>query len=64
MGKLQKPTLLFWGREDATVPFEYSADILAAIPHAEFHAIEQCGHIPHYEKPGIVNPILKKFFCE
>ena len=61
VGKLQKPTLLFWGRNDTTVPFEHSEIIMKAIPHAEFHAIDHCGHIPHYEKPEVVNPILLKF---
>ena len=61
VGRLKKPTLLFWGMDDKTVPFEYSKLILKAMPHAEFHAIENCGHIPHYEKPEIVNPILLEF---
>ena len=55
------PTLLLWGKDDRTVPFEHNADIRAAIPQAEFHAIEHCGHIPHYEKPDEVNPILMEF---
>jgi pimeloyl-ACP methyl ester carboxylesterase len=61
VGQLKKPTLLFWGRQDATIPFEHSADILAAMPHAEFHVFENCGHIPHYERPGEVNEILLEF---
>ncbi len=60
-GKLGKPTLLFWGCEDKTVPFQQSQAVLAAIPHAEFHAIDDCGHIPHFEKPEVFNPILKRF---
>ena len=64
VGKLQKPTLLFWGMKDATVPFENSKIIMKAIPHTEFHAIEKCGHIPHYEKPEIVNPILLEFLSK
>jgi len=64
VGRLKKPTLLFWGRNDHTVPFEHSKDILAAIPHAEFRIVENCGHIPHYEKPQIVNPILLKFLMK
>ncbi|MBK9209169.1 MAG: alpha/beta hydrolase [Anaerolineales bacterium] len=60
-GNLQKPTLLFWGINDKTVPFEYSRSVMQAMPHAEFHAIENCGHIPHYEKPEVVNPILLDF---
>jgi pimeloyl-ACP methyl ester carboxylesterase len=61
VGKLQKPTLLLWGRNDATVPFEHSALLTAALPHAEFHVIENAGHIPHYERPEVVNPILGRF---
>jgi pimeloyl-ACP methyl ester carboxylesterase len=61
VGKLQKPTLMFWGRNDTTVPFRHSALLLKALPHAEFHAIEDCGHIPHFERPEKVNPILLEF---
>lgn len=61
LGKLKKPTLLFWGRNDRTVPFEHSAHLMQALQHAEFHAVEDCGHIPHYEKPEKVNPILLEF---
>lgn len=61
LGKLCKPTLLIWGREDRTVPFDQSTDLLRRIPHCEFHAIESCGHIPHYEKPAEVNPLILRF---
>jgi pimeloyl-ACP methyl ester carboxylesterase len=61
VGKLGKPTLLFWGRNDTTVPFANSREVLSAIPHAEFHPIDGCGHIPHYEKPEEFNPILQGF---
>lgn len=64
VGQLQKPTLLFWGEKDNTTPFENSKILLKALPHAEFHAIENCGHIPHYEKPEIVNPILLEFLSK
>ena len=64
VGKLKKPTLLFWGRQDATIPYADSAAIIDALPHVEFHAIEDCGHIPHYEKPEIVNPILFQFLSK
>jgi pimeloyl-ACP methyl ester carboxylesterase len=61
VGKMDKPVLLFWGRNDATVPFRHSNTLRKAIPNIEFHAIEHCGHIPHYEKPEEVNPILLEF---
>jgi pimeloyl-ACP methyl ester carboxylesterase len=61
VSRLRKPVLLFWGRDDVTVPFACSSDLCAAIPTLEFHAIENTGHIPHYEKPDEVNPILLEF---
>lgn len=64
VGEFQKPTLLFWGRNDITIPYENSSVIMRTLPHAEFHTIENCGHIPHYEKPEIVNPILLEFLSK
>ena len=61
VGKMDKPVLLFWGRNDKLVPFEHSNNLRAAIPNVEFCVIENCGHIPHYEKPEEVNPILLEF---
>lgn len=61
VGKMDKPVSIFWGRNDMTVPFEQSGDLRAAMPNAEFHVIEDCGHIPHYEKPDEFNPVLLEF---
>jgi pimeloyl-ACP methyl ester carboxylesterase len=61
VGAQGKPTLLIWGREDQVVLFATSEKVLAAIPHAEFHAIEDAGHVPHLERPDVVNPILLEF---
>ncbi len=61
VGEHGHPVLLIWGREDTTVPFAASERVLAAIPQAEFHPIEGAGHIPHYEQPEVVMPILVDF---
>ena len=61
LGKMDKPVLLFWGQHDRTVPFKHSEILRAAMPHAEFHAIEKCGHVPHCESPARVNAILQRF---
>ncbi|HLO30641.1 MAG TPA: alpha/beta hydrolase [Anaerolineales bacterium] len=61
IGKMDKPVLLFWGKNDTTVPFKHSDILRVALPNVQFHAIGNCGHIPHYEKPDEVNPILLEF---
>lgn len=61
VGEQGAPTLLFWGRDDKTVPFSHSEDLRRLIPQAKFYAFEHCAHIPHYEKPEEANPILREF---
>lgn len=58
---IEKPVLLIWGREDRTVPFRHSQTFLGLVPKAEFYAIEQAGHVPHFERPEEVNPLLIRF---
>jgi len=61
LGESSKQVLLFWGQQDVTVPFNHSHILRKLIPQVQFHAIADCGHIPHYEKPTEVNPILLRF---
>jgi len=60
-GKSGKPTLLIWGREDVTVPFEHSQKVIALIPGTVFHPIDKAAHVPHYEKHEIVSPMIVDF---
>jgi pimeloyl-ACP methyl ester carboxylesterase len=55
------PTLLLWGREDATLPFEQSAGLLASLPGAEFRPVEGAGHVPQWEKAEEVNAAIVSF---
>lgn len=61
VGAQKKPVLLVWGREDRVIPIAMSLHVLAAIPHAEFHPIDDAGHVPHLERPDAVTPTLLEF---
>ena len=56
----KKPILLIWGTEDHTVPIQYS-DSIRAVLKAQFLAVPQVGHLPHLEKPAIVNKAVIDF---
>lgn len=56
-----KPTLLVWGSEDDVIPVAENVTVRKIIVHTQYHEIEGAGHMPHYEKPEIVNPILLNF---
>lgn len=62
--KSGKPVLLVWGKADKDVPFAVSQDVLRAIPNAEFHPIDDAAHVPYYEHPEIVNPMLVSFLSQ
>jgi pimeloyl-ACP methyl ester carboxylesterase len=61
IGQQKRSTLLIWGREDRTIPFTDSIELRKLIPDIKFHPIDEAGHIPHYECPERVNPILIEF---
>ena len=61
VGKLKLPALLIWGREDKTVSAADIQQIEELIPGIEYHTIEEAGHIPQYERPEVVNPLLINF---
>jgi len=48
---LTMPALVVFGEEDALVPVRKGRDLAAALPDAQFHALEQCGHLPTLEQP-------------
>jgi pimeloyl-ACP methyl ester carboxylesterase len=62
-GRLGIPTLLLWGRMDATIPLSQSERLLAAVPGAELRVIEGAGHVPQWEKADEVNAALVDFLC-
>src|ERR1043165_1754058 len=63
LGGLQKKVLLIWGKEDNTVPFHFSDSLRKAVP-VDFLPVDDAGHLPHLEKPGLVNQKIILFLKE
>lgn len=61
VGKLHKPSILFWGENDQVVPFENAERVREAIPDIQFHSIPNGSHTPNYENPDEVNGPLIAF---
>ena len=49
--RLQRPTLIIWGREDAIVPLECGELYQRGIAGAQLAILEACGHYPQLEQP-------------
>jgi pimeloyl-ACP methyl ester carboxylesterase len=52
--------LLIWGRLDTTLPFARSDAVREAL-NAEFAPVDDAGHLAHYERPEVVEPVLIEF---
>ncbi len=50
-GALTMPALVLWGADDALVPVAVGKAMAHALPHAHFHVLPACGHLPTLEKP-------------
>jgi pimeloyl-ACP methyl ester carboxylesterase len=55
------PIQLIWGRHDQTIPYADIESFMAQLPHTQLHIIEDAGHIPHFEHPEVVNPLIVAF---
>ena len=60
VGRQNRPVLLIWGREDKTIPLS-SSGRLRNVLEGKFLLVDEAGHLPHYERPDVVNPALIAF---
>ncbi|MGB3291521.1 MAG: alpha/beta fold hydrolase [Phormidesmis sp.] len=51
ISQIVQPTLLLWGRQDQILGVKDAARFQKEISHCRLVWIEQCGHVPHLEKP-------------
>jgi len=58
----EESVLLTWGTEDKSIPKDSIDRMRHVLPGIEYREIEGAGHLAHYEKPEILNPILTAFF--
>ena len=59
--KVNAPTLVVWGRQDAIIPLECGEMYHSAIPGSSLTVIDNCGHSPQMEKPDEFNAAVTSF---
>ncbi len=61
IGEISCPTLVIWGAEDKVFPPEVGRELQRTIKSASFALVPKAGHIPQWEQPEVVNPLLITF---
>lgn len=61
LNKSGLPTLLVWGKEDQSVSYPAIVELMERLPNIESIFIDETGHLSHYEKAEVVNPMIIQF---
>ncbi len=61
LGNIAQPTLLLWGDHDRVFPLEVGEQVKTLLPQAEWQVIQESGHLPQWEQPHVVNPLILSF---
>ena len=59
LGRIEVPTLVIDGEEDAFTPSWMTHEVAAAIPNAELHLYKESGHAFHWENLADFNPRVR-----
>lgn len=52
VSRISVPSLVLWGRQDGILDGnEFANKFVETMPEAELKWVEECGHVPHLEKP-------------
>lgn len=57
------PILAIWGRQDPRGEHAKAEELFRAIPTAAFVTIDDCGHLPHLERPERFNTLVREFLA-
>ena len=62
VGRLEKPTLLIWGKHDKVVPYANHVKVLGYIPKAKFISLDKSAHLPPVEQTVETADAVASFF--
>lgn len=61
LSDIRHRTIILWGEEDRVFPAQVGRDLQRVIPGSTLELIPKAGHIPQWEQPEVVNPLIIKF---
>lgn len=62
LAKLERPSLFIWGDRDFLIPPAFARHVERAVPHATSVVLDDCGHVPQFERPVVTHRLVREFF--
>jgi pimeloyl-ACP methyl ester carboxylesterase len=63
LGRINLPTLIIWGAQDALLPLEAGRKMSSLIKGSQLLVFQSCGHLPQEEMPAQVVAEMTKFIA-
>ncbi|MFP3853078.1 MAG: alpha/beta fold hydrolase [Anaerolineales bacterium] len=60
---IEAPTLIMWGEQDSWIPVENAFRFEEVLPTVEVVVIEEAGHMPMEERPGVTAELAEEFLA-
>lgn len=61
LAHLKPPVLVIWGKNDPVLPVKDAEVARRVLPAARIELLDQCGHLPHIERPVAFNALALEF---
>jgi pimeloyl-ACP methyl ester carboxylesterase len=61
LASITQPTLIIWGERDVLLPISLGYTLQAALPHAQFATLPNCGHRPMLAEPEVFSKLVLEF---
>ena len=62
--KITQPVFIIWGDKDRVLPLKHGYLAKEKLPNARLKIMEECGHIPFFEKSDEFNRLVLEFLSE
>ena len=62
--RISVPVKIVWGKQDRILPVAYAEEFKRFLPKAEIDIFDNCGHLPHAEKPDQFCDSVFRFACK
>lgn len=59
--RINIPTLIIWGEDDALIPSSYAEEFGKRIKGSSVHVVKDCGHVPQVERLEATLELVKPF---
>lgn len=64
LGKLEIPTLIVWGRQDASLPLRNAEEMHRLMPGSRLEILDKAGHLANFDRPDAFNELVSEFLID